>query len=81
MNYLVTNLKAPWPAGTALGNPVAFPDDAVPTWAVGKCQAASVAVAESQVQVDIAREALGRAEAQHAAQVAAAEATAPVVKA
>lgn len=34
----VTHLHAPWPAGTKPGDVVEMPGDAIPEWAVGKCQ-------------------------------------------
>lgn len=41
MRVLVTALKAPWPAGTQIGDIVDLPGRAaVPEWAVGKCEPA-----------------------------------------
>lgn len=37
MKARITNLKAPWPAGAAVGDVVAFHIGSVPVWAVGKC--------------------------------------------
>lgn len=36
MRIQITQLKAPWPAGAAVGDVLDLP--AVPAWAVGKCQ-------------------------------------------
>jgi hypothetical protein len=35
----VTHLKAPWPPGTQPGDVVTLPGDAIPAWAVNKCEA------------------------------------------
>jgi hypothetical protein len=37
MKVSVTHLKAPWAAGTAVGDVVKFDGDTLPAWAVGKC--------------------------------------------
>lgn len=39
MKYVVTHLKAPWPAGVVVGSVLEL--DAVPEWAVGKCEPAA----------------------------------------
>lgn len=39
MKVAITHLKAPWPAGAKVGSIVAVPGDAIPAWAVGKCEA------------------------------------------
>lgn len=36
MKVTITNLKAPWPAGTGLGSVVEFEGDQAPAWALGK---------------------------------------------
>ncbi len=41
MKVTVTHLKAPWPAGAAVGSVVELPGDSVPAWAVGKCRPAA----------------------------------------
>lgn len=40
MKIRVTQLKAPWPDGTAVGAVLDLPGDALPAWAVGKCEQA-----------------------------------------
>lgn len=40
MKARITHLKAPWPAGAAVGSVVEFDVDAAPAWAAGKCVAA-----------------------------------------
>lgn len=40
MKVTVTHLKAPWPAGCVPGDVVELAGDAVPAWAVGKCEPA-----------------------------------------
>lgn len=35
MKLTITHLKAPWPAGAAVGSVIDLP--AVPAWALGKC--------------------------------------------
>ena len=37
MKVRITKLKAPWPAGSAVGHVVAFDGAELPAWAVGKC--------------------------------------------
>ena len=38
MKVTVTHLKAPWPAGAAVGSVVELPGDSIPGWAAGKCR-------------------------------------------
>lgn len=38
MKVRITHLKAPWPAGAAIGSVVEVPGEAIPAWAAGKCQ-------------------------------------------
>lgn len=46
MKVTITQMKAPWPEGAALGDVVEIPGDALPSWAEGKCtKAADDAVA------------------------------------
>ena len=40
MKVTVTHLKAPWPAGAAVGSVVELPGDSIPGWAAGKCREA-----------------------------------------
>jgi hypothetical protein len=37
MKVQITHLKAPWPAGVAVGHVVDLAADTVPGWALGKC--------------------------------------------
>lgn len=39
----VTHLIAPWPEGVQVGNVVALMADAIPAWALGKCEVAEEA--------------------------------------
>lgn len=42
MKVVITHLKAPWPAGAAVGDVVDLVDcAAIPGWAAGKCEAAA----------------------------------------
>lgn len=58
MLYRITHLKAPWPAGAAVGDVVDMP--AVPDWATGKCQPAEdgavASVSFAPAQTDDERE-------------------------
>lgn len=38
MKVRITHLKAPWPAGSQAGDVVALDGDAIPGWALGKCE-------------------------------------------
>lgn len=72
MRVLVTALKAPWPAGTQIGDIVDLPGrTAVPEWAVGKCEPAPERAAGAEQ---------GPAPAASAATESAAPAPAPAVK-
>lgn len=46
MKIRVTQLKAPWPEGTSVGAVLDLPGDALPSWAVGKCEPAPEQPAE-----------------------------------
>ena len=48
MKVEISQLKAPWPAGAAVGDVVEIEGDAVPGWAVGKCKPAA---ADAEVTV------------------------------
>lgn len=39
MKLTITHLKAPWPAGAAIGDVIELPS--VPPWALGKCAPAA----------------------------------------
>lgn len=49
MKVTVTHLKAPWPAGAAVGSVVELPGDTIPAWAVGKCTPADADAEASHV--------------------------------
>lgn len=44
MKVTVTQMKAPWPAGAAIGSVVELPYDTIPAWAVNKCTEAPAEV-------------------------------------
>jgi hypothetical protein len=78
VKVIVTLLKAPWPAGAAVGDVVEL-REALPAWAVGKCVAAGpdavvtrVAAAPAPaVDPAHAADALAQADAQAAEELAA----------
>lgn len=49
MKVTVTHLKAPWPAGAAVGSVVELPGDKIPGWANGKCKPADADAEASHV--------------------------------
>ena len=54
MKLTITHLKAPWPAGAAIGDVIELPS--VPPWALGKCVPAAedaVATVALDAQVDV----------------------------
>lgn len=68
MRVLVTALRAPWPAGTQIGDIVDLQGRVtVPEWAVGKCEPAPAAAEPAAAPAP-------------AAQTEAAEASAPATK-
>ena len=51
MKVRITYMKAPWPEGAKVGDVVELDADAVPVWAVGKCE-----LAEADADVTVVAE-------------------------